>query len=75
MKVAFYSLGCKVNAYETEFLINEFKKKGYKIVDFNEKADIYIINTCTVTNSSDQKSRKIIRSACKNKDAIVVVMG
>ena len=75
MKVAFYNLGCKVNAYEIEFLINEFKKKGYTIVDFDDKADIYIINTCTVTNTSDQKSRKIIRSACKNKDAIIVVMG
>ena len=75
MKVAFYSLGCKVNSYETEYLINEFKKKGYNIVDFNEKADIYIINTCSVTNTSDQKSRKIIRSACKNKNAIIVVMG
>ena len=75
MKVAFYNLGCKVNAYEIEFLINEFKKKGYTIVDFNDKADIYIINTCTVTNTSDQKSRKVIRNACKNKDAIIVVMG
>ena len=75
MKVAFYSLGCKVNSYETEYLINEFKKKGYNIVDCNEKADIYIINTCRVTNASDQKSRKIIRSACKNKNAIIVVMG
>ena len=75
MKVGFYNLGCKVNAYETEFLINEFKKKGYEIVDFNDKAHIYIINTCSVTNASDQKSRKVIRSACKNKDAIIVVMG
>ena len=75
MKVGFYNLGCKVNSYVTEFLINEFKKKGYEIVDFNDKADIYIINTCSVTNTSDQKSRKIIRSACKNKDAVIVVMG
>ena len=75
MKVGFYTLGCKVNAYETEFLINEFKKKNYEIVSFEEKADIYIINTCSVTNTSDQKSRKIIRQACKNKGAIVVVMG
>lgn len=76
MKVAFYTLGCKVNAYETEFAINEFKNKGYEIVSFNEIADIYVINTCSVTNTSDQKSRKMIRSAClKNKNAIVVVMG
>ena len=75
MKVAFYSLGCKVNAYETEFLIKKKKKKGYEIVSFDDNADVYVINTCTVTNSSDQKSRKIIRSACKNKDAVIVVMG
>lgn len=75
MKVAFYNLGCKVNAYETEYLINEFKKKKYEIADFNEKADIYVINTCSVTNSADQKSRKIIREACKNKGSIIVVMG
>ena len=75
MKVGFYNLGCKVNTYETEFLINEFKKRNYQIVPFNEEADIYIINTCTVTNTADQKSRKIIRQACKNKNAIVVVMG
>ena len=75
MKVGIYNLGCKVNAYETEYVINEFKKKGYTIVDFNEEADIYVINTCTVTNTSDQKSRKIIRNACKNKNAIIVVMG
>ena len=75
MKVAFYTLGCKVNAYESEYLINEFKKKRYEIVPFNDKADIYIINTCTVTNTSDQKSRKMIRNACKNEDATIVVMG
>lgn len=73
--MAFYTLGCKVNAYETEYVINDFKKHGYDIVPFNEKADIYVINTCTVTNTSDQKSRKIIRNACKNKDAVVVAMG
>jgi threonylcarbamoyladenosine tRNA methylthiotransferase MtaB len=76
MTVAFYTLGCKVNLYETEVVINIFKNNGYKIVPFNEKADIYIINTCTVTNTSDQKSRKMIRQAIKrNKDAIIVVMG
>ena len=76
MKVAFYSLGCKVNSYETEVLINMFIKAGYEIVDFDDVADIYVINTCSVTNTSDQKSRKIIREASKkNKDAIVCVMG
>ena len=76
MKVAFYTLGCKVNSYETEVNIEIFKKRGYEIVPFEEKADVYVINTCSVTNTSDQKSRKIIREAVKkNKDAIVVVMG
>ena len=76
MKAAFYTLGCKVNSYETEVTINDFKKAMYDIVPFEEKADVYVINTCSVTNTSDQKSRKIIREAIKkNKDAIIVVMG
>ena len=76
MKVSFYTLGCKVNLYETEAVINSFKKRGYEIVDFEEKADIVVINTCTVTNNSDKKSRNIIRQAVKNnKDSIIVVMG
>ncbi len=76
MKVAFFTLGCKVNLYETEVVINQFKSKGYKITDFNDVADIYIINTCTVTNTSDQKSRKMIRQAIgRNKKAVIAVMG
>lgn len=76
MKVAFYTLGCKVNSYETEVNIELFKNKGYEIVPFEEKADVYVINTCSVTNTSDQKSRKIIREAVKRGNgAIVVVMG
>ena len=76
MKVGVYTLGCKVNTYESEYAINEFIKKGYEITDFNSDADIYLINTCTVTNTSDQKSRKMIRQARKkNKDAVVAVMG
>lgn len=76
MKVAFYSLGCKVNSYEVEVNMEIFKKNNYEIVPFNEKADVYVINTCSVTNQSDVKSRKIIREAHKrNKDAIIVVMG
>ena len=76
MKVAFYTLGCKVNTYESEVLMNKFKKEGYEIVDFDDISDIYVINTCSVTNTSDQKSRKIIREASrKNKDAIICVMG
>lgn len=76
MKFAVYTLGCKVNTYESEYVTKSFLNKGYELVDFENKADIYIINTCTVTNISDQKSRKIIRQAKKkNNDAIVVVMG
>lgn len=76
MKVAFYTLGCKVNAYETEVMINLFKEKGYKIVPFDALADIYIINTCSVTNSADSKSRKEIRNAVKRSpNAVIAVMG
>jgi len=76
MKVSFCTLGCKVNTYESEVLMNKFKYAGYEIVDFDEIADVYIINTCSVTNTSDQKSRKMIREASrKNKDAIICVMG
>ena len=74
MKVGVYTLGCKVNTYESEFIISLFKNRGYEIGDFNETCDIYVINTCTVTNNSDRKDRKIINSV-KNKDAIVVVCG
>lgn len=77
MKVAVYTLGCKVNTYESEYVIKEFLKRGYTLTDFSDpNADVYLINTCTVTNTSDQKSRKMIRQArAKNKDAIVVAMG
>ena len=76
MKVSFYTLGCKVNTYESEVLMNKFINAGYELVDFNDKCDVYVINTCSVTNTSDQKSRKIIREASnRNKDAIICVMG
>ena len=76
MKVAVYTLGCKVNSYESEYVTNLFKQANYEIVSFNEKADIYIINTCTVTNNSDSKSRKIIREAIRNNPkACIVAMG
>ena len=76
MKVAIHSLGCKVNIYESEFVISSLKKKAYEIVDFTSKADIYIINTCCVTNESEKKSRKIISSAKRiNPEAVIVVMG
>ena len=76
MKVGIYTLGCKVNSYESEYVANLFGKSGYELVNFNEVADIYIINTCTVTNNSDSKSRKIIREAIrKNPNACIVAMG
>ena len=76
MKVGIYSLGCKVNLYESEYIESLLRKNGYEIVPFNDKADIYIINTCSVTNESDRKSRKIIREAKRlNADAIVIAMG
>ncbi|NLY86395.1 MAG: tRNA (N(6)-L-threonylcarbamoyladenosine(37)-C(2))-methylthiotransferase MtaB [Tissierellia bacterium] len=74
--VAFYTLGCKVNQYETEAMEELFEKKGYKIVNENDIADVYVINTCTVTNLSDRKSRQFIsRAKKKNKDALIAVVG
>ncbi len=75
-KVAFFTLGCKVNQYETEAISETFKNNGYQIVDFEEFADVYVINTCTVTNLSDRKSRQMIRRAKKNnEDSIIAVVG
>lgn len=75
-KIAFKTLGCRLNQYETDALASRFHKGSYEIVDFNEKADIYIVNTCTVTNQSDQKSRQTINNARKNNDdALLVVTG
>lgn len=75
-KVAFYTLGCKVNQYETEAISGLFQKECYEVVGFDEKADVYVINTCTVTNLSDRKSRQVIRRAKNNNsNSIVVVMG
>lgn len=75
-KVAFYTLGCKVNQYETEAMEEIFEKNDYVIVNSDEIADIYVINTCTVTNLSDRKSRQFISRAKKlNKDALIAVVG
>ena len=75
-KVALHNLGCKVNAYETEAMQELLEKNGYEIVPFKEGADIYIINTCTVTNMADRKSRQMLHRAKKmNPDAIVVAAG
>lgn len=74
--VAFITLGCKVNIYESNALMNKFEEAGYLVVDEDLKADVYVINTCSVTNTADQKSRKMIHKARKlNNDAIVCVMG
>ncbi|GGA68728.1 tRNA (N(6)-L-threonylcarbamoyladenosine(37)-C(2))-methylthiotransferase MtaB [Ornithinibacillus halotolerans] len=74
--VAFHTLGCKVNHYETEGIWRMFMDQGYERVDFDHDSDVYVINTCTVTNSGDKKSRQIIRRAIrKNPDAIVCVTG
>ncbi|MCD8029252.1 MAG: tRNA (N(6)-L-threonylcarbamoyladenosine(37)-C(2))-methylthiotransferase MtaB [Erysipelotrichaceae bacterium] len=74
--VAFLTLGCKVNTYESEAMMKLFTLDGYISVDFKDKADVYVINTCTVTNTGDSKSRQMIRKAIKqNKDAIICVVG
>lgn len=75
-KVALHNLGCKVNAYETEAMQEMLEKSGYEIVPFKEGADVYIINTCTVTNMADRKSRQMLHRAKKlNPEAIVVATG
>ncbi len=75
-KVAFYTLGCKVNQYETNAMEQQFIKKDYKIVDNTQEADIYVINTCTVTNMAERKSRQMLRRVKEiNKSAILVVCG
>ena len=74
-KVAFYTLCCKVNKYETNVMIQKFIEHGYEIVEFNQKADIYVVNTCTVTNISDRKSRQILRRAKElNPDSRIVAV-
>lgn len=74
--IAFCTLGCKVNNYETEAISELFKNAGYTRVDFEDIADVYVINTCTVTNTGDRKSRKMIRQAVRrNPDAIICVTG
>lgn len=75
-KVAFYTLGCKVNQYETNAMIDIFKNNGYEIVDFTEYADVYVVNTCTVTSMSDRKSRQILRRAKHlNPNSILCAVG
>ncbi|RNF41012.1 tRNA (N(6)-L-threonylcarbamoyladenosine(37)-C(2))-methylthiotransferase MtaB [Planococcus salinus] len=74
--VAFHTLGCKVNHYETEAIWQLFKDQGYSRGEFDQHADVYVINTCTVTNTGDKKSRQVIRRAVrKNPDAVICVTG
>ena len=74
--VALHNLGCKVNAYELEAIGQKLQEKGYRIVPFDSEADIYIVNTCTVTNIADRKSRQMLHRAKKrNPDAVVVAVG
>ncbi|MCR4429843.1 MAG: tRNA (N(6)-L-threonylcarbamoyladenosine(37)-C(2))-methylthiotransferase MtaB [Tepidanaerobacteraceae bacterium] len=75
-KVAFYTLGCKVNQYESDAMAELFKERGYEVVDFENRADVYVINTCDVTNESARKSRQMIRKASRiNPQARVAVVG
>ena len=75
-RVALHNLGCKVNSYELDVIGQKLEEKGYEIVPFDEKADVYIINTCTVTNMADRKSRQMLHQAKKrNPQAVVVAVG
>lgn len=75
-RVAFKTLGCRLNQYETDALVTDFDEAGYQLVGFDESPDVVVVNTCTVTNQSDQKSRTVISQAArKNRDAVVVVTG
>ena len=74
--VALHNLGCKVNSYEIDVMQQSLQEKGYQIVPFDSKADIYIVNTCTVTNIADRKSRQMLhRAKAMNPDAVVVAVG
>ena len=76
MKFAIHTFGCKVNIYESEYIINLLQDKNYQLVDFDKEADIYIINTCTVTNEADKKDRKLINITRKNHpNSILIVIG
>ncbi|UZW12644.1 tRNA (N(6)-L-threonylcarbamoyladenosine(37)-C(2))-methylthiotransferase MtaB [Clostridium pasteurianum] len=76
MKVAFITLGCRVNQYETEAMAEKFIKEGFKVVNHNDAADVYVINTCTVTNMGDRKSRQMISKVKKlNTEAVIAVVG
>ena len=76
MRVAFYTLGCKVNQYETQAVAQEFERRGYLLVSGEDEADIYVVNTCSVTREADRKSRQYVRRMKRrNPNAVVVMMG
>ena len=75
-RVAFYTQGCKLNFSETSTISRQFQKEGYQKVDFKEKADIYVINTCSVTENADRECKRIVRSALKTSpEAFIVIIG
>lgn len=76
MRIAFLTLGCKVNYYETEKMIRDFRDRGFSVVDFEDEADVYVVNTCTVTNIADRKSRQMLHRARKKyPHALIVAVG
>jgi threonylcarbamoyladenosine tRNA methylthiotransferase MtaB len=75
-KVAFYTLGCKLNFAETSTISRSFQAQGFEKVDFEEKADIYVINTCSVTDNADKRFKTIVRSALlQNENAFIIAVG
>ena len=75
-KVAFYTLGCKLNFSETSTIARSFVSEGFDRVDFNEKADVYVINTCSVTDNADKRFKTIVKNALKkNEDAFLIAVG
>ncbi len=75
-RVAIHTLGCKVNQYDSDAVVDQFRAAGYSIVDFDSQADVYVVNTCTVTSTGDKKSRQMVRRARRqNAEAVIVMMG
>ena len=75
-RAALHNLGCKVNSYETEAMAQMLAAAGYELVDFSQEADVYVVNTCSVTNIADRKSRQMLhRARSKNPDAVIVAAG
>jgi len=75
-KIAFKTLGCRLNLFETDALVSEFARKGYKVVDFGKDADVYVVNTCTVTNQSDHKSKQVMNQMKRlHPKALKIVTG